>query len=167
MKLLTERLILRPITINDGAFVFKLMNTEDWKKFIGDRNIHTIQDAIQYIEEKMISQYKEVGYGNFVICHRQSQEKLGTVGLYRRPNLEGVDIGFALLPEYYRNGYTYEASKKLLQYAQEELKLSPIQAITDVNNVASQSLIQKLGFTFIDKRKIESIDHPLLYFLLK
>lgn len=164
MELFTERLIIRPVSKDDGAFIFELMNTEDWKKYIGDRNIQTLQDALDYISEKMLPQYYDIGYGNCVIYNKKTSEKLGSVGLYRRPGLPGTDIGFAMLPKHYKKGYCYEASLRLLKYAKEVLKLDPIQAITNEQNIASQTLIKKLGFTFIDKRKIESIDEEQLYY---
>lgn len=38
----TERLILKPITLEDSDFVYELLNSEKWLKYIGDRNVKTI-----------------------------------------------------------------------------------------------------------------------------
>ena len=46
----TERLILRELTFDDVQFIISLMNSPGWLKYIGDRNIHTDEDAIKYIE---------------------------------------------------------------------------------------------------------------------
>ena len=44
----TERLILKPTDKEDGEFIFKIMNTPKYYKYIGDRNIRTLEDAENY-----------------------------------------------------------------------------------------------------------------------
>ena len=166
MKLETERLILRPVLIEDGAFIFELMNSQGWMQFIGDRNIKSISDAERYIAEKMLPQFQEKGFGNYVMEVKGTKEKLGTCGLYCRPGLQGVDIGFATLPQNFRRGYTFEASSRLLEYGRDELKLSPIQAITNKSNVASQKLIEKLGLQFVEIIDLESIPETQMLYRL-
>ena len=48
----TERLIIRPTTESDSEFIFKLLNTPKWLKYIGDRNIKTVENAKEYIKDK-------------------------------------------------------------------------------------------------------------------
>jgi RimJ/RimL family protein N-acetyltransferase len=60
--------------------------------------------------------------------------------------LEGVDIGFALLPDYERQGYGFEAADRIKQFALEDLAMPTIQGITAKENMASQNLLKKLGF---------------------
>ena len=45
----TERLMLKPTSIDDAAFVLAVMNTPKWIKNIGDRKVHSVEDAEQYI----------------------------------------------------------------------------------------------------------------------
>ena len=47
----TERLLIRPIEIGDANFMLQLMNTEGWLKYIGDRNVRSINQAIEYIQK--------------------------------------------------------------------------------------------------------------------
>ena len=61
----TERLTLRPMTIEDAEFFMELVNTEKWLKFIGDRNVKDIKAAENYIKERMYPQY-EKGYYNYL-----------------------------------------------------------------------------------------------------
>ena len=55
------------------------------------------------------------------------------------------DFGFALLPDHFRRGYAYEASRSHLQYAQAN-GLVKLLAITLPSNLASIGLLTKLGF---------------------
>lgn len=50
-KLATERLSLEALTAGDGEFIRELLNTKGWLQFIGDRNIHSKEDAINYINK--------------------------------------------------------------------------------------------------------------------
>ena len=49
----TNRLLIKPTNLDDAEFVLELMNTDGWIRFIGDRNVHTIENAKNYISEKM------------------------------------------------------------------------------------------------------------------
>ena len=65
-----------------------------------------------------------------------------------RPGLNDIDIGFSILSRYRRKGYAYESSKAMLAYAKNTLKIKRVVAITHIDNIASESLLEKLGFTF-------------------
>ncbi len=164
MQYTTQRLILKPVSTEDAPFIFRLMNTESWKKYIGDRKIESIDKAILYIESKMLPQYKTHGFGNYVILISESMEKIGTCGIYDREGLEGVDIGYALHPDYERNGYAYEASSKILQVAFEQFNLPLISGITTEANRASRKLLVKLGLTEKGTINLENDPETLLLY---
>jgi len=163
----TERLILKPTTKDDAAFILQLMNTEAWLKYIGDRNIATIEQAAVYIEKRMLPQLQKLGYGNFTVFRKSDGVKMGTAGLYDREGLEGIDIGFAFMPEFGRKGYAFEAANKIKQLALEEFKLSKINAITTQDNFASQKLLKKLEFDLQGSTKIPGDKEELLLYVFE
>lgn len=141
----TERLLLRPTGTQDASFIRQLLNTPKWIRYIGDRGIKTDRDAEAYIKEKMLPQFKRLGFGNFTLIRKSDELKIGVCGLYDRPGLDGMDIGFALLPEFEGAGYASEASKFVLKKAFEDFGLCEVKAITSKSNIASQNLLLKLG----------------------
>ena len=143
----TERLMLRPTNLEDGPFVKALLNTPKWLRFVGDRNVNTDEEAVEYIKDRMLPQLVKLGYSNYTMIRKSDGEKIGCCGLYNREGLEGVDIGFALLPPYEKRGYALEASKEMLRAASEEFGISRIKGITAKEHHASQSLLEKLGLT--------------------
>ena len=149
-SLKTARLELRPTTEEDAAFILELLNTPTWIQNIGDRQVTTLQAAKQYIQERMLPQVERLGFGNFTLLRIEDGKKVGTCGLYDREGLEGVDIGFALLPAYERMGYAFESAAKLMQLAEHYWNLSMVQGITITTNTASQKLLEKLGLQFIE-----------------
>ena len=50
-EILTDRLLIRPITVGDANFIYSLVNSNGWLKYIGDRNIRNNQDAENYIQK--------------------------------------------------------------------------------------------------------------------
>jgi len=158
----TPRLILREINLNDAPFIFELMNSEGWIEFIGDRGIHNIENAKKYIKENYIKSYKENGYGAYLLQEKNDNALLGMCGLFNRPQLEDVDIGFALLPEYHGKGYAFEAATTVLEYAIKVLQIDRITAITTFENKSSQKLLEKIGFHF--ERPIIFDKEELMFF---
>jgi ribosomal-protein-alanine N-acetyltransferase len=144
----TERLILKPTTKEDAEFIINLFNTPKWIEFIGARNVSTIKDAEAYIETKMTSQMEKLGFGNYTLIRKFDGEKIGSCGLYDREGLDGIDIGFALLPKYEKKGYAFEGVNKLKEVAISDFKLKEISGITSKKNTASQNLLMKIGLKF-------------------
>lgn len=56
----TDRLYIRPTSQSDSEFIFKLLNTPKWLKYIDDRKIKSVLKTIIYINDIMISQLERV-----------------------------------------------------------------------------------------------------------
>lgn len=141
----TDRLNLRATHLEDAEFVLKILNMPKWKLYIGDRNVHTKEEASDYIKERMLPQLERIGYGNYTMIRKSDGAKIGLCGLYDREGLDGVDIGFATLPAFEGKGYTYEAASFILEKAFDTFNLNQVQGITSKKNIASQHLLEKLG----------------------
>lgn len=141
----TAHFDLLPFEETDAAFVLSLLNSPGWLQYIGDRNVHSIADAVKYIRERFIASYTANGYGLWTMRRRADGVIVGACGLIKRPSLEHTDIGFALLPDYAGNGYTTEAAQAVIDYAFTTLKLPVIVAITTPDNIASQRVLIKIG----------------------
>jgi ribosomal-protein-alanine N-acetyltransferase len=144
----TERLILKPTTLADAEFIRILYSSPKWIEFIGDRKINTVKDAENYIETKMIPQMECLGYGNYTIIRKSDGEKIGSCGLYDREGVNGIDIGFALLPDFEKKGYAFESVSYLKEIGLNDFKLKQISGITSKKNKASQDLLLKIGLKF-------------------
>ncbi len=162
----TQRLLLEPTSPIDADFILELMNTPKWIKYVGDRELHNIEDARNYIETKMISQLTRLGYSNYTILRKSDQKKVGICGLYKREGLDGIDIGFALLPGAEKKGYAFEASKKIVNAAFTVFGLTKLYGITLRENLDSQQLLLKLGFTYLKDIMIPNDEEELMLFSL-
>lgn len=160
----TERLILKPFDITDAAFLIKLLNSPKWLQYIGDRNVHTEEEAVAYIKERMISQLERLGFGNNLVIRKEDNMPMGACGLYERPGLPFVDIGFAFLSAYEGKGYGYEAASRLLQAGKEDFGLQKVCAICTKENSASQKLLNKLGLQFLKFIRMEAGKEEMMYY---
>ncbi len=163
----TEKLILKPTSEEDAEFIFELLNTPKWIKYIGDRNIKTVENARDYIKTKMLPQLKRLGYSSYTLIRKADNCKIGTCGLYDRDGLEGIDIGFAFLPEYERKGYAFESANKLKNIAFNEFGLTEINAITVKDNIPSQKLLEKLGMKLNGTAKLPNDNEELLVYKIE
>ncbi len=141
-KFITERLLLNLLTEGDHDFIQDLVNTKGWLQFIGDRNIHSKEAAISYINK--INGTPDCYY--WIVRLKENYRPVGVVTFMKRHYLTHADIGFALLPEYNGKGYAYEAANAVLSFI--KLQQSIVLATTLATNVRSIGLLVKLGFHF-------------------
>jgi RimJ/RimL family protein N-acetyltransferase len=149
MILETERLRLRQFEQTDAAFIIELVNSPGWLEYIGDRNIGTEEQARVYLENGPIRSYRVNGYGLWLVERIEDEKPIGMCGIINRPMMENPDIGFAFLPSFMGVGYAYEIAKATLDFANYQLNIPIISAITVPKNARSIRLIEKLGLTFI------------------
>ena len=162
----TERLILRELDIQDAQFMFQLLNSPGWIKYIGNRNIKSIKDAEDYIAKGPLVSYAANGFGLYAIELKESKISIGVCGLLKRDYLEFVDIGFALLTDYEAKGYAYEAAHACINYSKEKLNISSFAAITLPTNNRSIQLLLRLGFLFNKNFIFESTNEELQLYTL-
>ena len=160
----TERLILRKFTIEDAPFMLELLNTPTWLRFIGDRNVHSVKEAEQYLINGNIKNYSTYGFGFYLVEVKETGEAIGMCGLVKRDSLDDIDIGFAFLPQFIGKGYGFEAASATLRYAQTVLQLNKIIAIVNPENADSIKLIKKIGLQFEKMVQLSFTDIELMLF---
>ena len=148
-NLTTQRLSLHTLAMEDVDFIQELVNTPGWLQFIGDRNIHSKEDAINYINK--INSSLNIYY--WVVRLTETRAPVGIISFIKREYLEYFDIGFAFLPQYSGKGYAYEAAKVVLTTIGSMPQHPTVLATTVPDNVSSIKLLTKLGLRF--ERELE------------
>jgi RimJ/RimL family protein N-acetyltransferase len=144
----TERLLLRPLTTDDAPFILTLLNEPSFLRFIGDKKVRNLEDARQYILTGPMASYQRHGLGLLAVELKASQTPIGMCGLLKREELPEPDIGFAYLPDFWGQGFAFEAAKAVMNDARESLKLNRVLAIVNPDNDASIKLLERLGLKF-------------------
>lgn len=148
----TERLNLREVIESDAEFMLDLLNQPTFIRYIGDRNVRTIEDAQHFIETRYRQSYKDNGYGLYLvelqIPNSELPTSIGLCGFVKRDNFEDADIGFAFLPQFEGKGYAVESAQAVMNYGQKVLGFKKVLAITTQDNDKSGRLLEKLDFMF-------------------
>jgi ribosomal-protein-alanine N-acetyltransferase len=144
----TGRLRLRELTHDDAAFIMELVNDPEWLRFIGDRQVHSLEDARGYIDRVRDGGYMKHGFGLWVVALAADGQAAGLCGILKREQLEHTDVGFAFLERHRGRGLASESVVTTLLLAGVRYGLERVCAITDVDNVASQRVLRHAGFEY-------------------
>lgn len=149
MKVLeTDRLILRHLTTDDAEFVLELLNDPSFIRYIGDKQVRTLDDARAYVLNGPAKSYDTYGFGLNLVELKSDRTPIGICGLLKRDTLPQPDIGFAFLPAYWNRGYAFEAAAAVMTHARETLGVGLVVAITTPDNESSAKLLNKIGLRF-------------------
>ena len=151
----TSRLQCRWLDLADAAFIHQLVNDPDWLRFIGDKQVSSLDGARAYIESGPQAMYQQFGFGLNRVALKDNDTPIGVCGLLKRESLPCADLGFAFLPEYRGRGFAQEAASAVLQHGCSVLKQTCIAAIVSPHNSASIKLLEKLGFDIDDQIQME------------
>ena len=160
----TTRTALRELTVNDAEFMLDLLNQPSFIKYIGDRNVRTVEQARDYIETRFIASYDKNGFGLYLVELKADNKPIGINGFVKRDTLPDADIGFAFLPEFCSQGYAFESSRAVMDYGKNVLGLKRVLAITTQDNESSTKLLEKIGLKFETLIKQPNDDDELKLF---
>ena len=161
MHIITDRLTIRELTPSDAPFLVELLNSEGFINNIGDRGVKTEEKAIEMIESTYSERYPT--HGLFAVVDHENQQWLGTVSYLKRPFLEFDDVGYAFLPQHWGQGYAFEATKALVDWAKAQ-GVEGLLGVVDHHNLPSQKLLEKLNFEPAGSVLMEGETDPILKF---
>jgi len=146
-KLETKRLVLRELVEDDAQDILNCFSNEDVLRFYGQKPL-TSKEQVKQIIRNFSRQFKEKSGIKWGIELKESRTIIGSIGL-QEWSLEHkrANISYALFPEKWGRGYASEAVDKVISCGFQELGLERIGAIVFVENIASNQLLTKLGFT--------------------
>ncbi|MBQ4820971.1 GNAT family N-acetyltransferase [Aquimarina sp. MMG016] len=158
----TERLIIRDLEKYDTKGIFELDSDPDVHEYLGKKPIKTMEEAKQVIDF-IRNQYVENGIGRWAIIDKKTEDFIGWAGLkyeqVLRKDFSYYDLGYRLRKKYWGNGIATETAIESLKYGFEKLDLKEIGAAADVNHLASNKILKKIGLKFIETFDFEGVTH--------
>lgn len=143
----TERLILRHPVDADVPNLFRIRSDAAIMRYIPRTLAQTHDDIRAYLArlDELTSRAESL---NWAITRADQPDRLmGMISFVTiRKEHHRAEIGYALHPDYQRQGYVQEALTRVIDYGFGELGFHTIEAIVDPANVASSSLLEKNGF---------------------
>lgn len=111
---MTERLVLRPATAQDQAWLLAHWTAPDVRRFLFDGAIMSAAEVTGTIEDSA-RDFAAGGYGLWLIRDTAGTDLAGTAGLRPLEDL-GVEVFYSLAPGAWGNGYATEAARAVLQH---------------------------------------------------
>ena len=149
-----------------AAFVLRLWNLDEITKYIGKRNIDSLEDADAFIKTVVQADFDRTGYGRFLVSLKSHPEAslaeskpIGIVSLILREPPHGYlcpDIGYSILPEEWGKGYAPEAAMALMDYARREFNLQGVFGFCDPDNKSSCRVLEKIGLEFRGVKSLQA-----------
>jgi RimJ/RimL family protein N-acetyltransferase len=154
----TDRLVLRPAVDADRDAIAALNAHPKVGEWLGGVRDRAASDAFV---DRVQAHDAEHGFGFWVAESKADRRVVGMTGLWWVPpgmNMApAVEIGWRFHPDAWGRGYATEAAKAALTYGLEVLKQPEIIAFTARTNLASQSVMRRIGMTHDPDRDFQ---HP-------
>lgn len=144
----TERLLIRPFTLEDIAPAYIMNLDPDVNEFTGDGGIVSRAEIERRITEDVLGDYAKYGFGRWAVVWKETGQFIGFVGFKYLSDIDEVDIGYRFMKAYWGKGIATEAGKACLSIGFSDLKLNRIIAWVLPENKASIRVLEKLGFRF-------------------
>lgn len=151
----TDRLLLRPLEIEDVDAMFSMDNNPNVHKYLWQTPTQT-KDETREIIKMVQKQYVDNNIGRYATILKETGEFIGWTGIkYVDDHIENgnsnfFDYGYRLDEKFWNKGYGTEASFFWLDYGFKYLKIEVMNAYTHSENVASNHILQKIGMNFME-----------------
>jgi len=157
MEILGERVLLRPLNLSDSERLVSLINASanelrEFMPWMRDKITHKEEDdyLLRAVQEMNLNQAFHFG-----IVLKASREIIGVIATHPIDWLnESVSIGYWIATEFSGKGYTTESVVLILEGLFMELKLHRVAVSAATDNVASNRIIEKIGFRFEGVQKL-------------
>jgi [ribosomal protein S5]-alanine N-acetyltransferase len=136
----TKRLTIRPVCLDDKSSIYEIFSNDNLMDPYGMFPIDDIKKIDDFTRRLIEDQ-------ELAIILDECNKIIGTFGFidYSKYN-NRAEIAFELLEDYHKKAYMTEAITALLEYGFNELELNRVEAFVYPSNLASQKLLEKLGF---------------------
>jgi ribosomal-protein-alanine N-acetyltransferase len=155
LSLTTERLILRPFSLDDAERVRQLAGARE----IAENTATMPHPYEEGMAEEWIGTHEEL-YAkgeniHFAVCLKSTHELLGAIGLVINKDHDRGELGYWMGIPYWNLGYCTEAARAVIKYGFEVLQLNRIGAIHYTRNPASGRVLENIGMRFEGVRRQE------------
>lgn len=146
----TERLILRPFTINDAEKMYENWASDDEVTKYLTWPTHENVAGTKGILETWIAKYKESDFYLWAITLKAyGDDPIGSISVvWQEDDVEVVGIGYCLGQKWWKQGIMSEALNELIRFFFEEVGVNRIESHFDTNNPNSGKVMQKCGMKY-------------------
>lgn len=147
--LYTQRLIIRPVKREDISALFAYRSDPEVSHFL-PREYHTKDDVLYLVDKTSPVPNVPGTWFQLVVVEKEKGEVIGDIGIhFIEGDIENgqAEIGYTFAKQHQGKGYATEAVIAVIAFLFSELKKRRITAGIDPGNIASERLLQRIGFT--------------------
>ncbi|WP_456278683.1 GNAT family N-acetyltransferase [Bacillus sp. AK128] len=145
--LISDRLLLRPFTLEDSQKVEELAKDP----LIADTTLNIPHPYPKGGAVDWINSHKDLAAENksfsFAMVIRETNEVIGAISIGMGHDAK-AELGYWIGVPYWGKGYATEATQLMLRFGFEEKKLNKIWAAAFTRNPASTKVMEKSGMTY-------------------
>jgi ribosomal-protein-alanine N-acetyltransferase len=156
----TPRLIIRNFLPAEAEIYYNLFNDERVAEHLPKR---TREERVKIFETMLANTDSGALLNNWAVCTKDTNEIIGTMLL--RPfdgEEDKTEIGYAMLYDYWGKGLGTEMTEATIAYAFDKINTGEVVAVTTLENIASQKVLEKAGMVRLDNIDRDGLE--LAYF---
>jgi RimJ/RimL family protein N-acetyltransferase len=156
LRLTTERLVLRPPTLDD-ADVWHAIYLDAEAVWYGAAR--SSFDGNREKLERQIAHHEEHGFGMCTVELLDTGKTVGAAGLQHLEGGPEIEVGYRFLREHWGNGYATESAAASIEFGFDDLGLDRIVAVALETNVPSRRVLEKCGLGEIGLTHVYGLEH--------
>ncbi|MEP6924727.1 MAG: GNAT family N-acetyltransferase [Pyrinomonadaceae bacterium] len=145
-ELETSRLVLRTYLPEDIDALLEIWRDPDLTKYFPPDFRERDQNERHKYVAHVTNLWQSRGFSQWGIVSKDEGKLIGYCGLQPLGNTQDVELYYGLTRRVWRQGLATEAARAAVRYGFEEVNLPRITALTFPQNIASQKVLEKLGF---------------------
>jgi ribosomal-protein-alanine N-acetyltransferase len=153
----TGRCELRPVTPDDTAALHRLWTTPGVRRFLWDNDVIPLERAAEAVSASR-DLFEQHRFGLWAVRLKGSTEICGFAGLWPFRDPPEFELLYGMAEPLWGQGYAGEAAQAVMAYCYDTLDMTVIRASIDAPNVASERVLEKLGFTPLRRATVGGLD---------
>jgi RimJ/RimL family protein N-acetyltransferase len=141
----TKRLALRKWTDADCSALFEILRDRSVVRSVDDGKPFSLEKTRKFLDA-MKKCAGANGFCRWKVVEKASGEIAGTCGFGRIEETDEIELGYLFARKHWGKGYATEIARAAIDYGFNKLGFREIIALTDLENTASQKVLEKIGF---------------------
>jgi len=139
----TERLSHREMRVDDAEAVLAFNGNQEVMKLTGE----PLWTDLKQTRERLANyaEFETHGFGRWGMVYKPEGRLIGFSGFKYLPELDEVDLGYRLLPEYWGRGLATESGLACIRFGFETMGFDRIIALVLPENAGSIRVAEKIG----------------------
>lgn len=134
-----------------------------------ERTVEERKEWISWVQNNYLKATKNAARIMLAVTLKSNNQLIGMVGIGNKEEVNNeIEIAYFISEEYSGKGYMSEASKAMAEWAFTNLKLDYLIAIVETDNISSQRVVEKCGFTKLNTKMIlnsgDTEEKPFYYY---